>query len=357
MLIAIPKEILTHEQRVALTPSLVPELVKLGCTVGMEKNAGLAANFPDNAYQQVEFYEDAATLYAKADIILKVQPPNADEVRHFKNGAVLISFIFPDRNPETVASLQYQKVICFAIERLPRISRAQSMDALSSQATVAGYKAALIAATQAKRFFPMLTTAAGTLRPSQVLVIGAGVAGLQAIATARRLGAVVTAYDIRSATREQVESLGAKMIALAIQAEASGGYARELGSDELEQQQMALTAALQKMDAVIATASVPGKPAPKIITQAMVEQMPRGAIIVDAAAESGGNCELTVPGEVTTHAGVTIYGYTNLASQLAQDASQMYARNLVNFVKLIVKDGELAMDWQDAILAESRLSR
>lgn len=357
MLIAIPKEIMSGEQRVALTPALVPELIRLGCSVGMEENAGLAANFPDNAYSQVQVFPDPVSLYTHADIILKVQPPTPAEIAHFKSGSILISFIFPDRHPETVASLQYQQVICFAMDLIPRISRAQGMDALSSQATVAGYKAALIAADQSKRFLPMLTTAAGTLRPSQVLVIGAGVAGLQAIATARRLGAVVTAYDIRSVTKEQVESLGAKMIALDIQAEAAGGYARELGSEEQQRQQMALSEALKKIDIVIATASVPGKPAPQIITRAMVEQMPKGSIIVDAAAESGGNCELTVPGEVVTHMGVTIFGYTHLASRLAQDASQMYARNLVNFVKLIVKNGSLEMDWQDTILAESKLTR
>jgi NAD(P) transhydrogenase subunit alpha len=351
--IAIPKEITESELRVAMVPTLVKELQQLGSTVIIEKGAGLGADYLDNDYAGVEFANDSAMLYQTADVILKVQPPTTHEIAQFKSGALLVGFLLAHRHPERITALRDAKITSFAVEHIPRISRAQSMDALSSQATIAGYKAVLIAANNMNRFFPMLTTAAGTIRPVNVLVIGTGVAGLQAIATARRLGAVVRAYDIRSATKEQVESLGAKMIDIGIQADAAGGYARELTAEEQQRQQAALADAVAKSNVVITTALIPGRPAPKIITRAMVEAMAPGSVIVDIAAEAGGNCELTQANQVVKHQGVAIHGPVNLPSMLARDASNMYAKNLINFLKLIVQNGELKFDWQDPILAES----
>lgn len=353
MRIAIPKEITPNEQRVALVPALVHDLVHSGHSVLLEKQAGASADYPDADYQGVTFYDDAHALYQAADIILKVQPPTLQEIAQYNSGTILIGLLSPHRYPDRIDALRDAGITSFAMEYIPRISRAQSMDALSSQASIAGYKAVLIAANASKRFFPMLTTAAGTIRPIHVLVIGAGVAGLQAIATARRLGAIVSAYDIRSATREQVASLGAKMVDSGVQADAAGGYARELTAEEQQRQQAALHDAVAKADVVITTALIPGKPAPKIVTRAMVEAMSAGSIIVDIAAEAGGNCELTVADQVVQHQGVTIHGPVNLPSMLARDASNMYAKNLVNFLKLLVKDGALAIDWQDPIIAQS----
>lgn len=350
--IAIPAEI-NNEQRVALTPAVVADLIKTGATILLQHNAGAGADYPDAHYSDVTFCNSAAELYQQADIILKVQPPTVEEIAQFKPGAVCLGFLWPTRFPERVAALQAAQITSFAIENIPRISRAQAMDALSSQATIAGYKAVLIAADHSKRFFPMLTTAAGTIRPINVLVIGAGVAGLQAIATARRLGAVVRAYDIRSVAREQVESLGAKMVDSGVQADAAGGYARELTAAEQQQQQQVLTNAVAQADVIITTALVPNKPAPKIITRDMVEAMSAGSIIVDIAAETGGNCELTQAGQVVSHHGVDIHGPVNLPSMMARDASNMYAKNLRNFLQLLIKDGVLAIDWQDEILAQS----
>lgn len=354
--IAVPKEITNFESRVALIPALVQELTKLGCTVLFEKGAGIAANYPDDQYADTHFYPDAKSLYQEADIIFKVQPPLKQEISFYKKNSILVSFLFPNWHPSCVTALRDNHITSFAIENIPRISRAQAMDALSSQATVSGYKSVLMAANMSSRFFPMLTTAAGTIKPTQVLVIGAGVAGLQAIATARRLGAIVSAYDIRAAAREQVESLGAKMIHIDLQADAAGGYARELNNDEKIKQQNALSEAIAKADIVISTALIPGKPAPKIITQQMVERMSVGSIIVDIAAEAGGNCELTRPNEKILHHGVTIFGPTHLPSLLAHDASKMYSKNLIQFLKLFVKEGKLAIDWKDEILAQSVLT-
>lgn len=353
MLIAIPKEITSNELRVALIPSLVQDLLRLGCTVGIEKNAGLAAFYPDDEYHDVQIYADSAQLYNDADIILKVVAPTIDEISAIKNNAIIISFFYPARFPDRVQILCDRNITSFAMELIPRISRAQSMDALSSQATVAGYKSVLIAANLLNRFFPMLTTAAGTIKPSNVLVIGAGVAGLQAIATSRRLGAVVKAYDIRSTTKEQVESLGAKMVNIDIQAEGTGGYARQLTEDEQQKQQIALKDAVAKSDIIICTALIPGKPAPKIITQEMVDAMSPGSVIVDIAAEAGGNCELTQPEQTINYRNIIIDGPVNLPSMLARDASNMYAKNMINFLNLMFKDNKLDIDWSDPILAES----
>jgi len=353
MRIAIPKEITLSEQRVALVPLLTRELIQLGCTVLFEKGAGIGADYPDAQYEGVEFHDNPLSLYENADVILKVQPPIESEIASYKKNAILISFLFPARHLSQVMALRDAQITSFAIDYIPRISRAQSMDALSSQATVSGYKAVLIAADTLKRFFPMLTTAAGTIRPIRLLVIGAGVAGLQAIATARRLGAVVKAYDVRSAAKEQVESLGAKMIDLGIQADSAGGYARELTAEEKQQQQAVLAEAIANSEVVISTAAIPGKPAPKIITRQMVEGMAAGSVIVDVAAESGGNCELTQVDKTIVHEGVTIHGPANLPGLMARDASNIYAKNLLNFLRLLIKDGAVTIDWEDPILAQS----
>lgn len=356
MKVAIPKEITTGEHRVALVPHLVPELTRLGCTVLFEKGAGVAAHFPDESYQGVEFCDNPSKLYQDADVILKVESPTENEIKLFKQNAIVIGLLSPFRYPERIKALLSHHVTSFAMEMIPRISRAQSMDALSSQATVAGYKAVLIAANLQNRFFPMLTTAAGTIRPINALIIGAGVAGLQAIATARRLGAIVRAYDIRTAAKEQIESLGAKMVNIDVKAEGEGGYARELTAQEKAIQQQALFDAVAKSEVVITTALIPGRAAPKIITREMVEAMTPGSVIVDIAAIQGGNCEVTQPDKTIQHHGVTVDGPINLPSMLAKDASIMYAKNVVNFLSLLIKENKLTLDWQDQILADSVLT-
>jgi NAD(P) transhydrogenase subunit alpha len=356
MRVAIPKEITAAEQRVALVPQLVPALVQLGCTVLFEKGAGAGAYYPDEQYQGVEIHQDASSLYQNADIVLKVEAPLPAEISLLKENSIVIGLLSPHRFPERVTAMRDRHLTSFAMELIPRISRAQTMDALSSQATVAGYKAVLIAANMLNRFFPMLTTAAGTIRPSNVLIIGAGVAGLQAIATARRIGAIVKAYDIRSAAREQVESLGAKMINIDVKAEAEGGYARELTDEEKQKQQDALFEAIAKSEVVISTALIPGRAAPKIISTQMVEAMASGSVIIDTAAIAGGNCELTQPDKTITHKGIMIDGPTNLPSLLARDASNMYAKNLLSFLALMIKDGKLNLDWNDEIVAQSVLT-
>ncbi len=356
MRIAIPKEISIGENRVALVPTLVSNLTQLGCQVIMEKGAGLNAHFRDEDYVGVEFVDNPNALYQQADIVLKVDAPTEEEIKRCNKNTILIGMLSPGQHPEREQLMSAQHITSFSLEKLPRISRAQAMDALSSQATIAGYKAALLAANFLPRFFPMLTTAAGTIRPATVLVIGAGVAGLQAIATAHRLGAIVKAYDIRPAAREQVESLGAKMINIDIHAEGSGGYARELTNEEKQKQEMALANAVKEADAVITTALIPGKRAPIIITKAMVEAMKPGSVIIDIAAISGGNCELTQANQTITHQGVLVHGPVNLPSMLSKDASLMYAKNMVSFLSLLIKDGKISLDWEDPILSQSVLT-
>ncbi|MDE2089388.1 MAG: Re/Si-specific NAD(P)(+) transhydrogenase subunit alpha [Gammaproteobacteria bacterium] len=355
--VAVPKETAPGERRVALVPGVAERLIKLGAEIVLEKGAGAASFFADGAYGGVQIAPSAAELYRGAEVVFKVQPPSEAEIDLMREGAMLIGFLLPYRYPERVARLRDRKITSFAMELVPRISRAQSMDALSSQAAVAGYKAALMAAELTGRFFPMLTTAAGTIRPARVLVIGAGVAGLQAIATAKRLGAMVEAYDVRPATKEQVQSLGAKFLEIEVKAEGTGGYARELTDEEKRQQQEMLARHIGEADAVIATAAVPGRPAPRIITRAAVEAMKPGAVIVDLAAESGGNCELTRPGERVEHGGVTVYGPLNVPSLLPVHASEMYAKNLFNFFSPMVKEGTLQPDWNDEVIAGSALTR
>jgi H+-translocating NAD(P) transhydrogenase subunit alpha len=350
------RESAPSETRVSLTPEIAEKLAKEGVQVLMERGAGERARFPDSLYKSVTWADTAAAVLGAADVMLTVQPLSAAQIGQLKSAAVVIGFMQPHARAAEVRALKERGITAFAMELVPRISRAQSMDALSSQASIAGYKAVLIAASQLQKFLPMLTTAAGTIRPAQVLVIGAGVAGLQAIATAKRLGAVVEAYDVRGATREQVKSLGAKFVDTGVSAEGSGGYARELTAEEKAKQQEVLDARIAAADAVISTAAVPGRQAPKIISRAAVERMRPGSVVVDIAAEQGGNCELTRPGELIEHQGVGIVGAVNLPASLAYNASEMYARNLFNFLKPALQKGELAIDWNDEVFAQACLT-
>ncbi|CAN5349973.1 NAD(P) transhydrogenase subunit alpha [soil metagenome] len=354
--IGVLHETQAGEHRVAIVPDIVSRLKGLGADVIVQKDAGVAAGIPDAAFGEASTGVAAAEILNTADVLLKVQPPTLDEVAALREGATVVGFMQPHTGDERVRALCNRRVTAFAMELVPRISRAQSMDALSSQAAVGGYKAALIAANTLDKFFPMLTTAAGTIRPAKVLVIGAGVAGLQAIATARRLGAVVEGYDVRAATREQVESLGARFVDTGVSAEGEGGYARELTGEEKGRQQEVLEKHIAEADAVITTAAVPGRPAPRIISRAAVGRMKAGSVIVDLAAESGGNCELTRAGETIESGGVRIVGPVNLPSQLARHASEMYARNLFNFLKPAIADGRFEIDWEDEVFAGSALT-
>ena len=350
------RESAPRETRVSLVPEVAEKLTQTGARVLLERAAGVSAQFPDTAYRGVEWADSAAAVLEQSQVLLTVQPLSLEQIQALQPGTVLVGFLQPYARRDEVKALRERRITSFAMELVPRISRAQSMDALSSQAAIAGYKAVLIAASHLQKFLPMLTTAAGTIRPSQVLVIGAGVAGLQAIATARRLGAVVEAYDVRSATREQVKSLGAKFVETGVSADGAGGYARELTEEEKRKQQEVLDSRIAAADAVVTTASVPGRPAPKIILRAVVERMRPGSVIVDIAAEQGGNCELTRAGEVVLHQGVKVIGAVGLAGELAYNASEMYARNLLNFLKPAIQKGELAIDWSDEVFAQACLT-
>ena len=351
------RESAPQETRVSLVPEVADKFAQTGARVLIEKGAGTRAQFPDSAYKNVAWADSPTAVLEQAQVVLTVQPLSVEQITRLKSGTVVIGYMQAYSRKAEVTALKERGITSFAMEFVPRISRAQSMDALSSQAAISGYKAVLIAADNLQKFLPMLTTAAGTIRPSGVLVIGAGVAGLQAIATARRLGAVVEAYDVRSATKEQVKSLGAKFVDTGVSADGTGGYARELTAEEKAKQQEVLDARIAAVDAVISTASVPGRPAPKIISRAAVERMRPGSVIVDIAAEQGGNCELTRAGEIVEHQGVRIIGAVNLPAQLAYNASEMYARNLLNFLKpAIDKGGELAIDWNDEVFAQSCLT-
>jgi NAD(P) transhydrogenase subunit alpha len=354
--VAVPKEIYPGERRVALVPEVSQKMARLDIEVLVETGAGSAAHYPDSAFAPARIVSDAGSLYGEADIVLTVQPPAPELIDRLREGSILIGMLLPYQRLEHVARLKERNITSFAMELVPRISRAQSMDALSSQAAAAGYKAVIMAAERSGRFFPMLTTAAGTIRPSKVVVIGAGVAGLQAIATARRLGAIVEGYDVRAATKEQVESLGARFIDIDVAAEGSGGYARELTGEEKQQQQAILAEHIAAANVVISTAALPGRPSPRIITTAMVESMKPGSVIIDLAAEGGGNCELTRAGEDVEHNGVSIVGPLNVPSMLAVHASEMYAKNLLNFLSPMIRDGKLEPDWEDQVLAESVLT-
>jgi proton-translocating NAD(P)+ transhydrogenase subunit alpha len=361
--VAVPRETTPGERRVALVPDAVGRLYESGFEIAVERGAGTAAGFGDEAYSGAGavLADDAPSALDGAAVVVRVRAPSAREAEQLPPGIVLISFLEPLTDREGVERLQRHGVIAFAMESIPRITRAQPMDALSSQATVAGYKAALLGADRVPKLFPLLMTAAGTIPPAQVLVLGAGVAGLQAIATARRLGAVVTAFDVRSAVKEQIESLGAKFFEVEGigDAEGSGGYARELTPEEQETQRQALTVQMGKSDVIITTALVPGRPAPTLISAEAVAGMRPGSVIVDLAAEAGGNCELTRPGETfTTDGGVIIAGTVNLPSRMAQHASQLYARNVQSLIELMTGDeGKLELDFEDDVIKGACVAR
>jgi NAD(P) transhydrogenase subunit alpha len=355
MRVGVPRETSAGERRVALVPDVLARLDRI--EVAVEHGAGETSGFSDDAYANAgaTLVDDA---WSNVDVVAKVAKPTADEVSKLRDGHVLIAFLQPLDDQAGIERLASRGVIAFAMESIPRITRAQTMDALSSQATVAGYKAALIAADRLPKFLPMLTTAAGTIAPAKVLVLGAGVAGLQAIATARRLGAVVSGFDIRPATREQIQSLGAGWLELGISGEETeAGYARELTADEQVRQQEALEERIPDFDAVITTAAVPGRPAPTLISSATVAKMRPGSVIVDLAAETGGNCASTRPGETVVDGGVTIVGLLNLPSTMPFHASQLYARNVGAFLGHLAPDGELTLNWEDEITAGTCVTR
>jgi NAD(P) transhydrogenase subunit alpha len=359
MKVSVPKETAERERRVALVPDVVERLGQQQVEVAVEPGAGQAAHHPDSEYEEAgaQVGEGAGL---SGEVVAKVAPPSSEEIARLKEGTVLIGFLQPLTATDTVRALADAGITSFAMEAIPRITRAQSMDALSSQATVAGYRAALMAAEELGRFLPMLTTAAGTIRPATVMVLGAGVAGLQAIATARRLGAVVQAFDVRAAVKEQIESLGARFIELDLgleDAEAAGGYARQLTDEEQQRQRELLADAIAEVDAVISTAAVPGRPAPLLVIEDAVKRMKPGSVIVDLAAETGGNCELTEPGETVVKHDVTIAGPLNLPSAMPDHASQLYARNVQSLLELMVDEGRLELNFDDEVIAGACITR
>jgi NAD(P) transhydrogenase subunit alpha len=359
MKLGIAKEVVPNERRVALTPDVCASLIKSGWEVLVENGAGEGAFFADGDYQRIGARPVSTAEVFTADVVAKIHKPQENprlgksEADALREAAVLIAFLYPAINANLVQRLADRRITSLSMELIPRITRAQKMDALSSQASVAGYKSVLVAAASLGRYFPMLTTAAGTITPSKVLVLGAGVAGLQAIATARRLGAVVWSYDVRPSVKEQVESLGAKFLDLGIteqDVQDKGGYAKELSEESKRKQQDALADKTKDFDVVITTALIPGKPAPRLITKETVARMKPGSVIVDLAAEAGGNCELTVADEVIVKHGVSIHGPANLPSTVPVHASQLYARNISEVLNLIVKDGKLDIDFADEII-------
>jgi NAD(P) transhydrogenase subunit alpha len=359
MKLAVPKEVRPGEQRVALVPGELARLAAIGVEVSVQRGAGALALYRDEDYEAAgaKVVEDTVGLFDGADLVAKVLPPTVEEVDELPVGASLLSFLAPSAHLDLVRRLVDRKVTAFSFELVPRISRAQAMDALSSQSTVAGYRAVLMAANKLTKFFPLFMTAAGTVPPARVLVLGAGVAGLQAIATARRLGAVVSAYDVRPASREEVKSVGATFLELSLEAqEGSGGYAAEQSEEFVARQQEMIGTHVAASDVVITTAAVPGGRAPLLVSTAMVSQMRPGSIIVDLAAASGGNCELTDDGRELTWNGVHIIGAPELASSLPTHASSLYARNVSSFVRLLVKDGKLAPDFADEIIDKSAVT-
>ena len=354
--VAILKETQPHERRVALVPSVTAKLIKLGAKLHMQSGAGDATSLPDSAFADVAFVDDRTQLVGDADLVLAVQPPALDVIDAMKEGAILISFIYAEKQKALVQRLLDRKITCFAMERLPRISRAQSMDALSSQSALAGYYAVGLGATHLARVVPKITTAAGAIGPAKVLVMGLGVAGLEAIATAHRLGAVVEGYDVRLETEEQCLSLGATFVETGVDARGKGGYARALTAEEKTKVDSVLTEHIQKSDLIITTAAIPGKASPKLIDKAQVAGMKAGAVIVDLSAEGGGNCEDTVPGETPRIGLVTIVAPLNIPSLLAEDASELYAKNQYNLIALMMKDNIITVDWTDEILAKTALT-
>ncbi len=366
--IGVPRETAAGERRVAIVPDIAKRLVGAGIDVVVEAGAGLDASFEDEEYTAAgaTVVPDVGEVYRRANVIVKVQRPQVDpangrdEIDLLREGQTLIALLSPLTDPQLAGRLAAKRVDGFSMDAIPRITRAQSMDVLSSQATVSGYKAVLLAANELPRFFPMLTTAAGSITPAKVLVVGAGVAGLQAIATARRLGAVVEAYDTRPVVKEQVQSLGARFVDIDVDtsdAQTAGGYAKEVTADVLRRQQEVLADHAAKSDVVITTALVPGRPAPRLISAETVQRMRRGSVIVDLAAETGGNCELTEPGQVVERHGVTIIGTLNLPSTMAYHASQMYAKNIQNLLDLLLKKGAWAPDFADEVVAGTCIVR
>jgi NAD(P) transhydrogenase subunit alpha len=360
MKIGVPKETAEGERRVALVPEVVRKLTGQDHEVIVERGAGAGALIPDSQYEEASatMTEDPAALY-EADVVVKVAAPNEEETGRLKPESVVIGFLGPLTNGDGIRAIAQTGATSFALEAVPRISRAQSMDALSSQANIGGYRATLIAANEIGRFFPMLMTAAGTIRPATVLVLGAGVAGLQAIATARRLGAVVQGFDVRAAVKEQVESLGANFLEFDLggDLEGAGGYAKELTADQQARQQELMAEAIGKVDVVITTAAVPGRRAPVLVTEEAVKKMKPGSVIVDLAAETGGNCELTEAGETVIRHDVKIIGPLNLPSGMAEHASQLYARNIESLLGLMIDDGELKLDFDDEVIAGACITR
>jgi H+-translocating NAD(P) transhydrogenase subunit alpha len=357
--VAVPNEAGAGERRVALVPDSVGRLSARGFTIAVERGAGVAAGFGDDEYAAAgATVVGRGELLAGAAAVVRVGSPSAEEVSELASGTVLIGFLSPLTDTAGIERLTERGVVAFAVESIPRITRAQSMDALSSQSTVAGYKAVVLAADRLPRLFPLLMTAAGTVAPAKVLVLGAGVAGLQAIATARRLGAVVSGFDVRPVVREQVESLGATFLDLGVTgAETEGGYAAELTAEQQAQQQAALDERIPEFDVVVTTALVPGRPAPKLIPAAAVARMRRGSVVVDLAAETGGNCELTQPGEEIERDGVTIVGFTDLAARAPYHASQLYSRNVMALLEHLAPGGELTLDFEDEITAGACVAR
>jgi NAD(P) transhydrogenase subunit alpha len=363
MLIAVPKETYVGERRVALVPAGVGVLSKLGCRVAIEQRAGIPAGFSDEQYraQGAELVTERARLFELADIRLQVRAAGADpdrieeDLAGLSNNTVVVAMCDPLANPRAVKQFAEGGATLFAMELIPRITRAQSMDVLSSMATISGYKAVLLAADRLAKLFPLLMTAAGTLTPAKVLVVGAGVAGLQAIATARRLGAIVSAYDVRSAAKEQIQSLGAKFVEMHVSedGEGAGGYAKEMGAEFYQQQQALLEQVVADSDVVITTAAIPGKPAPRLVSAEAVRRMQPGSVVVDLAAERGGNCELTKADQEVVENGVTILGPTNLSSEVATHASQMFSKNMTNFVRLIVANDKFCLNLDDEIVRET----
>lgn len=354
--IGVLAETAAGERRLSIVPEVAKRYQDLGAQVVIQKGAGVPAHFPDDAFADVSFVDSATELCAQADIVFCVQPPEAEALAAMKAGSVLIGLLQPWSSADRIRQLSEAGITSFALELLPRISRAQSMDVLSSQGAIAGYECALIAANHSPKFFPMMTYAAGTIRPAKALVIGAGVAGLQAIATARRIGAMVEAYDVRPETREQIESLGAKFVDTGVSAAGTGGYARELTDEEKAQQAERLAKAVAQCDALITTAAIPGRPAPRIITADMIARMKPGAVVVDLAAETGGNVEGTVAGEKVWINDVLVIGPTNIPSRMPVHASEMFAKNLFNFISPFIEDGALTLDWEDEVVAGACLT-
>jgi NAD(P) transhydrogenase subunit alpha len=354
--IAVLKETRPGERRVAMVPAVADKLAKLGAEIALQAGAGAASKLADAAYKNVKLVAGTTELVADADVVVSVQPPPPDVVDAMKSGSILLSFVYAHKEPELTKKLRDKKITCFAMELVPRITRAQAMDALSSQAALAGYYGALLGATQIARLLPMMTFAVGSIRPAKTLVMGLGVAGLQALATARRLGSMTEGYDVRPETKEQAESLGAKFVDTGVDARGQGGYARELTLEEKDKIASIVTKHIQQADVIITTAAIPGRPSPKLISKSQVDGMKAGAVIIDLAAEGGGNCEYSKPGETVQVGQVTVAAPLNVPSMLAEHASELYAKNQYNLLELMIKDKALKLDWSDEVIAKTCLT-